>query len=83
MAGPGRSRGPNLHAEHSTLCTCVKRTSVAVPPTVRDRLRDYRTKGMSYADILTRLMDQVERERFIAEMRRLADEGEFVSLESV
>ncbi len=38
---------------------------------------------MSYADILTLLMDEVERERFITEMRRLADEGDFVPLESV
>lgn len=61
----------------------MDRTTIAIPPAVRDRLRKYGTKGMSYADILTLLMDEVERERFITEMRRLADEGDFVPLESV
>ena len=58
----------------------MERTTIAIPPRVRDRLRRYGSKGMSYADILMRLMDEVERERFLAEMRRLADEGEFVPL---
>lgn len=61
----------------------VDRTTIAVPPKTRDRLRRYGQKGMSYGQILDRMMDELERERFVAEMRRLADEGEFVPLESV
>jgi hypothetical protein len=37
---------------------------------------------MSYADILERMMDELDRDRFVADMRRLADAGEFVPLES-
>lgn len=57
------------------------RTTIAIPTEVRDRLKRYGAKDMEYAEILTRLMDEVERERFVTEMRRLADEGDFVSLE--
>ncbi len=58
----------------------MTRTTIAIPTQVRDRLKQYGTKDMEYAEILTRLMDEVERERFVAEMRRLADEGDFVPL---
>lgn len=56
------------------------RTTIAIPTEVRDRLKQYGSKDMEYAEILTRLMDEVERERFVTEMRRLASEGEFVPL---
>lgn len=58
----------------------MTRTTIAIPTQVRNRLKGYGTKDMSYAQILTRLMDEIERDRFVAEMRRLADEGEFVPL---
>lgn len=48
------------------------RTTIAIPPAVRNRLRKYGTKDMTYAEILTRLMDEHERDRFVAEMRELA-----------
>lgn len=60
----------------------MERTTIAIPPKTRDRLRRYGLKGMSYGQILERMMDEVERGRFVAEMRRLADEGEFMPLES-
>lgn len=59
----------------------MERTTIAIPPKTRDRLRRYGAKGMSYGQILERMMDELERDRFVAEMRRLADEGEFVPLE--
>ena len=59
----------------------MERTTIAISPKTRDRLRHYGTKGMSYGEILDRMMDELERERFVAEMRRLADEGEFTPLE--
>lgn len=59
----------------------MERTTIAVPPRVRDRLRGYGTKGMSYGQILTGLMDEVERDRFVEEMRRLSREGDFVPLD--
>ena len=61
----------------------MNRANIRIPQDVRDRLRRFGTPGMTYAEILTRLMDGVERERFIAEMRRLADEGDFVGLDAV
>lgn len=59
----------------------MERTTIAVPPKTRDRLRRYGSKGMSYGQILDRMMDELERERFVTEMRRLADEGDFVPLD--
>jgi hypothetical protein len=73
----------NVYIAHNNTYTFMDRTTIAIPPNVRNRLRGYGMKGMSYAEILTHLMDEVDRERFISEMRRLADEGDFVSLESV
>lgn len=58
----------------------MDRTTIAIPPATRNRLRRYGSKGMSYGQILDRMMDELERERFVAEMRRLADEGEFLPL---
>lgn len=66
---------------HNCAYIRVARTTIAIPTEVRNRLRQYGTKAMNYAEILTRLMDEVDRDRFVAEMRRLADEGEFVPLE--
>lgn len=49
-------------------------TTITLDPDVRDRLKAYGTAGMTYNDILTRIMDEIDRERFVAEMRRRADE---------
>ena len=72
----------SLYGAHNHTYT-VDRTTIAIPPKTRDRLRRYGQKGMSYGQILDRMMDEIERERFVAEMRRVADEGDFVPLESV
>lgn len=48
-------------------------TTLTVDPKVRDRLKHYGTAGMTYNEILTNLMDDVDRERFVQEMRRLAE----------
>lgn len=60
-------------------------TTIPLRPDVRDRLKMYGTMGDTYNDILTRLMDHVEREAFIQEMRRIADDPntEWVDLEAV
>jgi len=44
--------------------------TIAVPESVRDRLRTFGTAGMTYPEILNALMDRVQREEFVAEMRR-------------
>ena len=59
----------------------MDRTTIAISPRTRNRLRGYGAKGMSYGEILDRMMDELDRERFVAEMRRLAGEGEFFPLE--
>jgi len=48
-------------------------TTIPVDSKVRDRLRTFGHAGMTYNDILQRLMDEVDREAFVAEMRRRAD----------
>jgi hypothetical protein len=49
-------------------------TSIPVDSEVRDRLKKYGTTGMTYNDILTRLMDEIELEKFVQECIRIADD---------
>jgi hypothetical protein len=49
-------------------------TTIQVEPAVRDRLRAYGTAGMTYNDILLRLMDEVDRQAFVARIRREMDD---------
>jgi hypothetical protein len=44
--------------------------TIAVPEAVRDRLKAYGHAGMTYPEILTALMDRVEREDFVRELRK-------------
>lgn len=47
-------------------------TTINIEPRVRDRLKTYGIAGETYNAILTRLMDNMEREAFFAEARRVA-----------
>lgn len=59
-------------------------TTIPIDGGVRDRLKAYGTAGMTYSEILVRLMDEVDRRAFVAEMRRLADQTkDWVDLEDV
>lgn len=46
----------------------MQRTTIAVPKPIRDRLKGYGRKGTSYAEIVERLMDAVDRGRFLADL---------------
>lgn len=48
-------------------------TTIPIDGKVRDRLKAYGTAGMTYSEIITRVLDEVDRQAFVAEMRRLAD----------
>lgn len=48
-------------------------TTIAVASETRDRLRTFGHAGMSYDDILRNMMDQIERERYFAELNRKAN----------
>ena len=52
-------------------------TTITVDPKVRDRLKKFGNSGMTYNDILTRLMDRFEEEEFTAEI----EEGKTVYAE--
>lgn len=52
----------------------AKLTTIPLAPDVRDRLRAHGTAGMTYSEIITRVLDQIEMEKFIAEMQRIADD---------
>lgn len=59
-------------------------TTLPVDSVIRDRLRTFGHAGMTYNEILTALMDKIERERFVAEMRRLSESTtEWVDLEDI
>lgn len=58
--------------------------STTIPTTkgIRDRLKSYGQKGETYSDILTKLMDTVDKEEFMDRMyRRLEEKDQFVSLD--
>ncbi|HLE98122.1 MAG TPA: hypothetical protein VI997_12190 [Candidatus Thermoplasmatota archaeon] len=44
--------------------------TISIPERVRDRLKTYGHAGTTYEAILTRLMDRVEREDFVRELRK-------------
>jgi hypothetical protein len=59
-------------------------TTIPTTKEVRDRLKSYGQKGETYSDILTRLMDSVNREEFMERMyRRLEEKDQCVSLDDI
>ena len=59
-------------------------TTIQVDPAIRNRLKGYGTAGMTYNDILQRLMDEADRQDFIARIRREMDDvKEWVDLDEV
>ena len=45
-------------------------STISVNPEVRDRLKTFGHAGMSHEQILTALMDRVQRDSFVEELRR-------------
>ncbi|MCA1818848.1 MAG: hypothetical protein LC620_02150 [Halobacteriales archaeon] len=45
--------------------------TIAIPEALRDRLRTFGHAGMTYPEILAALMDRVQREEFVADLRRI------------
>lgn len=43
---------------------------ISIPEAVRDRLKTYGHAGMTYEEILVQLMDRVQREDFVRELRQ-------------
>jgi len=61
-------------------------TTITVDAKVRDRLKTFGHAGMTYNEILTRMMDEIEREAFMADLRRqiaAATDKDWVDLEDV
>lgn len=57
-------------------------TTIPTTKSIRDRLKGYGQKGETYSDILTRMMDSIDREEFMDRMyRRLEEKDQFVSLD--
>lgn len=58
-----------------------KVTTIQVTPQVRDRLKQFGLKGQSYSEVLDRLLDAVEHDKFMGEQyKRLANLKDFVPL---
>jgi hypothetical protein len=49
-------------------------TTIPIDPDVRDRLRGFGTAGMTYSEILTQVLDKIEREAFIRDLQRQAND---------
>lgn len=48
-------------------------TTITIDPAVRQRLKTFGTHGMTYNDILTRMMDDIQQREFVGQMRRIAE----------
>lgn len=46
-------------------------TTIPIDPKVRDRLRGFGKAGMTYSEILTAVLDQIEMEKFFRESEAL------------
>lgn len=49
-------------------------TTLTLDPATRDRLKRYGHAGMTYDEILVALMDRVDADEFVLELRRRAEE---------
>ncbi len=59
-------------------------TTIPTTKVVRDRLKSYGKKGETYSDILTKMMDAIDKEEFMDRMyRRLDEKDQFVSLDEI
>ena len=59
-------------------------TTIPTTKTIRDRLKTYGRKGDTYSDILSRLMDAVDRDEFMDRMyQRFEEKDQFVSLDDL
>ena len=59
-------------------------TTIPTTKTIRDRLKSYGQKGDTYSDILTRLMDSIDKDDFMDLMyKRLEEKDQFVSIDSI
>lgn len=61
----------NTYQQLSDIVAIVP-TTITVDPSIRDRLKTYGLAGQTYNDILQTLMDQVDREKYIARLRSIA-----------
>lgn len=61
----------NPYLQLSSIVAIVP-TTITVDPSIRDRLKTYGLAGQTYNDILQTLMDQVDREKYVAMLRRRA-----------
>lgn len=48
-------------------------TTIPIDTTLRDRLKRYGTMGMTYNDVIKELLDKVERDKFLDDIRHRAD----------
>ncbi|WP_199724060.1 hypothetical protein [Methanohalophilus sp. RSK] len=59
-------------------------TTIPTTKAIRDRLKNYGHKGETYSDILTRMMDLIDREKFMDRMyKRLEEKDQFVSIDEM
>ena len=64
----------NLFRPHHPILFLVPQTSIPIESTVRDRLKTFGHAGMNYSEIVTAVLDKIEREAFVREMRRIAND---------
>jgi predicted CopG family antitoxin len=72
-----------IHVYHvyHMIMSAVKRIPVAEP--VWKELSEMRSAGQTYTELLQEMMESRKKERLVADMRRIEEEGKFVSLSEI
>lgn len=61
-----------------------EKTTILVTKKTREQLKTLGKKGETYNDIITRLMEEINRQEFITrQYKRLEEKDEFIPLEDV
>lgn len=62
-------------------------TTIPIDPKIRDRLRRFGHAGQTYNEIITAVLNRIERDEFVAEMRRekerLDREGGWIEIDDL
>lgn len=62
----------------------IMATTIAVTEDTRDRLKSYGRKGDTYDDIISRMMDIVDKELYLSDVyRRLGEKEKFIPLDEL
>jgi len=80
-AKPGQAKVIHMCHVYHRIMSAVKRIPVAEP--VWKELSEMRSAGQTYTELLEEMMEARKKERLVSDMKRIEEEGTFVSLSEI